>query len=379
MRAPFQLALRAVYLGLFAVLPAWILADLALGGYEHGSVPFDLRIFLDAAHEVASGRSPFPAAGELGSDTSFVYPPLLAFLVWPFSVLPTGPAVLLWTLLSAACVVAALRLLGVTDWRCYGVAFLWPTTRAAIALGTIGPVLLLGVAVAWRYRDRLPLVAAAAAGAAITLKLFLWTLVVWLAVTRRFRAALVAAGVAVALAGASWAAIGFDGLGDYPSLLRRLSDLESAESYSPYAAARAAALAIGLPTALAWPAAIAVGMVLLGAAVYTARRRSGDREQRDRISLTFALAAALALSPLVWVHYFLLLLVPVALARPRFGPLWLLPLAIYALRPTGWSLHSWAGARTLWLAVVLGVAALVVAEALRVQMARAARPERAGC
>jgi hypothetical protein len=369
-RTLLELALRAAYLGVFAALPAWLVLDAALAGYRRGSVPFDLGVFLRASHEVASGRSPYPAPEALRGDTSYVYPPLLAFLVWPFSVLSAGPAVLLWTLFSAACLVAALALLGVTDWRCYGVAFLWPPTRAAIVLGTVGPLLLLGVAVVWRYRDRLRIAAGTAAGAAITLKLLLWPLVVWLAATRRYAAAALAAVAAVVLAAVSWAAIGFAGLGDYPSLLRRLSNLESPESYSPYAAARTAALGLGLPTSLAWPAAIVAGVTLLAAAFFTVR---GDRR-----SLTLVLAAALALSPLVWVHYLILLLVPVALARPRLTPLWLVPLAIYALRPSGWTLHSWAGARTLWLTVVLGVTALVVAEAVRVQPSRSGRTAGAG-
>ena len=43
--------------------------------------------------------------------------------------------------------------------------------------------------------------------------------------------------------------------------------------------------------------------------------RDERRAQRDRdvATLTLALAAALAASPIVWVHYFLLLLVPLAL------------------------------------------------------------------
>ena len=42
-------------------------------------------------------------------------------------------------------------------------------------------------------------------------------------------------------------------------------------------------------------------------------------------SFTCAVAATLALSPIVWLHYLVVLLVPMAIARPRFSPLWLLP------------------------------------------------------
>jgi hypothetical protein len=35
------------------------------------------------------------------------------------------------------------------------------------------------------------------------------------------------------------------------------------------------------------------------------------------------------LSPIVWRHFFALLVLPVALSRPRFGPIWLVPLAFW--------------------------------------------------
>jgi hypothetical protein len=45
-----------------------------------------------------------------------------------------------------------------------------------------------------------------------------------------------------------------------------------------------------------------------------------------------AIAAALAFSPIVWLHYFAFLLVPIALVRPRLSLLWFLPLATYLAR-----------------------------------------------
>jgi hypothetical protein len=57
---------------------------------------------------------------------------------------------------------------------------------------------------------------------------------------------------------------------------------------------------------------------------------------RDIAVLTLALAAALAASPIVWVHYFLVLLVPLALTRPRLSPLWFLPFAYFPLGETAW-------------------------------------------
>jgi hypothetical protein len=48
-----------------------------------------------------------------------------------------------------------------------------------------------------------------------------------------------------------------------------------------------------------------------------------------RRSLGLALAAALVLSPIVWRHFFTLLLIPLALSRPRFDAVWLIPVGLW--------------------------------------------------
>ena len=48
-----------------------------------------------------------------------------------------------------------------------------------------------------------------------------------------------------------------------------------------------------------------------------------------RRSLGLAIAAALCLSPIVWRHFFVLLLVPLALSRPRFDAVWLIPIGLW--------------------------------------------------
>jgi len=65
--------------------------------------------------------------------------------------------------------------------------------------------------------------------------------------------------------------------------------------------------------------------------------------------LTLALAAGFAASPIVWMHYFLLLLVPLALARPRLSPLWFVPFVYYPLGESAWPAGD---ARKLGIALV---------------------------
>ena len=54
-------------------------------------------------------------------------------------------------------------------------------------------------------------------------------------------------------------------------------------------------------------------------------------------SFTCAVAATLALSPIVWLHYLVVLLVPMAIVRPRFSLLWLLPVLLWVSPRPGYA------------------------------------------
>jgi glycosyl transferase family 87/dolichyl-phosphate-mannose-protein mannosyltransferase len=307
---------------------------------DGAGAPHDLDIFLRAAGKVLDAASPYAYE----ADKTFAYPPFLAWLVAPLEPLSGSAAGFVWTLLSLGMVVVALWLLELRDWRCYALVFVFLFTRSSIDLGTIEPLLLLSVAAAWRWRDR-TLQTAAAVGGAIVLKLFLWPLAIWLAVTRRVRAAAAAVGFALALALVSWAAIGFAGIGDYPDVLRRLANDESTSSYSVVALGVRA----HLPLLGARIVAVLVALALLAAAAWVARDERRTPRNRDVATLTLTLAAALTASPIVWVHYFLLLLVPLALIRPRLSLLWFVPFLFQPLGEAAWPAGD---ARKLALALV---------------------------
>ena len=329
----------------------WANSLRSLGGLE---VPYDFAIFLRASEDVRAGDSPYVDPGTISEDSPapYVYPPLLAIALIPATVLPdevrgSSPAGVLVSLLLIACVVGTLALLDVRDWRCYPVALLYPPTLENVEYGAVGPALALLVALGWRYRDRVWPVAASV-GAAIALKVFVWPLLVWLAATKRSAAAVGAAVTAVGLALGSWAAIGFDGIADYPDLLRRLSDVEAENSYSAYAIL----VAIGVPSGLAHVVVTGAAATLLVLAWRAARSADGDRR-----ALTLALAAGFVLTPILWLHYLVLLVVPIALARPRLSVLWLVPLAMTVFelldlykgwpRGDGWALASVAAVMTV--------------------------------
>jgi alpha-1,2-mannosyltransferase len=338
----------------------WANALHSLGGLQ---VPFDFSVYLGAAEHVRAGDSPYVDPDEVTEESPapYVYPPLLAIVLVPATALPdevggSSPAGVLVSLVGIACIVSALLVLDVRDWRCYPIALLYPPTLENIEYGAVGSVLTLLVALGWRYRERVA-AAALAIGAAIVLKVFLWPLVVWLAATRRWKASLGAVAVAAGLTVVSWAAIGFRGVTEYPDLLRRLSDIEAENSYS----ANAILVALGLPDG----AARVLVAVLAVALLVLAWRVATDPTEGDRRALTLALAAGVVATPILWLHYLVLLVVPIALARPRLSALWFAPLALtifelldlYRGWPRG---DGWALASVALVTAVVFVASLLL-------------------
>src|SRR5689334_12814361 len=69
------------------VAPLWVLVNSALGG----KFALDFRhAFLPAAHAVLQGDSPYSAIGSraLSEGTAFLYPPIGAYLLAPFTLFP---------------------------------------------------------------------------------------------------------------------------------------------------------------------------------------------------------------------------------------------------------------------------------------------------
>jgi Glycosyltransferase family 87 len=258
-------------------------------------------------------------------------------------VLPYTVAAAVYICISIAAVPLALRLVGVRDWRCYGVAFLCYPVLASLPVGAIGPLLTLLLALIWRYRDR-PLVLAPLLAVAMTLKLFLWPLAIWALATRRWRASLLAVPLTAAAIVLPFVPLGLDVLRRYPDVLRTLDQVFGPISFS----SRALFEALRLSGGVADGAIALLGICLAVATVVLARRPDGDR-----LALTSAVVAALLLSPIVWVHYYVLLLVPIALARPRLSALWFLPIAF-------WSTHQLESNGELWrLVTAFGITVAV--------------------
>ena len=155
-----------------------------------GTVAMDFRQFYGAADAILRGVSPYPLPGEplLPWGGPYPYPPLPALAATPLTVLSSDAAGLV---VMSALVVVALAIpyvLGVRDWRCYGVLLLWPAVISAIQTSNLTLPLALAAALAWRFRDR-SFVTSTVVGVTLAAKFLLWPLLVWYAATGRRLAA----------------------------------------------------------------------------------------------------------------------------------------------------------------------------------------------
>ena len=294
---------------------------LTLRGTEYG---FDFRGIWRAGGALLAGHPIYPAATRHALEypgNALVAPPVLAVLAAPFSLLPFWVAVPVWNLLCAAGLVCGLRMLGIRDLRVLVLAAGSFPAVSSFVLGQPEGMFVLLAAAAWSRRDRDA--GALAVGALIALKLLAWPLLVWLLITRRYRSAAVAAGSAAVLVCGSWALAGFNGLSHYLGLLGRDSSVFAARSHSLIALALHLGVSHGVATAV-----LIVGTLAACAAVLVCGRRS------DRAWFGAMLLAGLLSSPVVWAHYLLVLVVPLAIGRVRLTTVWLVFAAGFWVSPT---------------------------------------------
>jgi hypothetical protein len=314
---------------MLVVLGVMVMLGLAGLSLAQGLLAWDVRFaYLPAADAVLHGHTPYPMLHDpiLDEQKGYVYPPQLLFVLIPLTVLPTPVVAAIVGAGMIALLLLTLRVLEVQDVRCYAAALLWVPAISAVLLSNLSIPLAFALALMWRYRNAVwP--SAVALGLSVSAKLLLWPMFVWVLATRRLKTFALAVVVGVGVTFAAWAAIGFDGLSTYPDLLRRLSDLQSHRSYSFVGMASTA----GLPEAVGSVLALVLGGALLVGCVVYARR--GDEPR----AFTCAVVATLALSPVVWLHYLVALLVPTAILRPRFSAIWLLPVLLWVSPKPGYA------------------------------------------
>ena len=331
------------------VLSVAMAAATMIVNIRNGLFGFDFHGTIWAADRaILHDRSPYPGADShalLRQGNPSVYPPPILLATLPFGLLPAGLAACVWSVVTFCGLVSALVLTGLRDVRCYVLILSAPAVCSMVVMGQMDGLLALGCVLAWRHRDR-----ALAVGMIVALvvaaKLFLAPMIVWLIATRRYAAALVAASGAAFCCLAAWAVIGFRGLREYPALLAA-----DARAFEPRGHSFVAlAMRLGLTPTVGRGIAILAGLGLVGVALWIARQTQGDRR-----SFTAALAAGIVLSPIVWLHYFVLIFVGLALSRPRADLVWALLLVTWVShtepQPIAWRM----AATILSVGVILAV------------------------
>ncbi|MSO96113.1 MAG: DUF2029 domain-containing protein [Thermoleophilia bacterium] len=278
------------------------------------AIDFHNEIYPEA-QELLKGQNPFPATiADLTHGSNHIWPPLVGYVAIPLTALSPSAANVVIVLLGIVCFGAALWTVGVRDWRVYGAASMWGPVIGETRTAHLSLILCLLAAIVWRTRTRTA-IAGLTLGFAIGLKLFLWPLALWLASLRRWREA----GIAAATAAASLLLLlPFIGILEYARLLRRLGAAFDQDGFSPYGLL----VQTGAPSTVARVVALSIGFVILAVAW---RRRS----------FALFIAAALLLSPIVWLDYFAVTAIPLAVVRPTFSWVWLVPILTFGMPSSG--------------------------------------------
>jgi hypothetical protein len=304
---------------------------LVYGLSAHPRFLFDFRGDLyNAAQSILHGHNPYRVdylnhlawlkrhAGSVPPAFAVpVYPAPVLLASVPFGLVPVWLGGGLFIAASIAGVIWGLRLFGVRDWRCIALVLVsWPCLFG-LWFGTLSPLLLLGAAIAWRSRERAARCAGAVASLVLT-KIFPWPLAFWPLLMRRWRTFALTVALMAASSLAAWVVIGIHSLGTYPHVLSTLSFVERNAGVS----LTTSLIAFGVPPSLAELLALVCAGALAAAAWRLARR--GEIALRSAFGLL--VMAALTAAPLVWVHYEVLLFVPIALISQSLSPIWFVPL-----------------------------------------------------
>lgn len=292
----------------------------------------DFGAYYIAARALANGESPFDPAvaarlaltAGIEHHSPYIYPPLLALLLRPLATLPYPAAAAVWFVLSAAALLASLWLIRPfvqLPWRIYGwvcaAVFFLPPVHHTLQHGQITHFLLLLIVSGAAGGTG----AAACVGIAAALKVFPATLAgVYVFSGRMAAFAAMAASAAIltvagALAEPAATADFVRRVGPELAVERRLApNNQSVEAVmarwfethwfvTPIVDAPVVGRFAGYLSTL-----VVAGLTLWGLA--SIRRAEGAMVQLPRFSLV--LAATLMVSPIVWDHYYVLLLLPVA-------------------------------------------------------------------
>ena len=278
-------------------------ATLAAAGDTLG---YDFRAYHQAIERLTAGQPlydmSFVAAGGFGL---FFYPPIFAILVLPLALFDVDVAIAVWTGVSLVAFLVGVAVLPVgraIRWWVILLAGLSFPFVYAVKLGQVGPVLFLLFAIGWRWMDdprRLGL--SGALGAVI--KVQPGVILLWALLTRRFAAVLIGGVALVVLAAVATLIVGIQAWVDFVTLLRTVTDpITTPQNLTP----GALAYQFGAPADRAALVQLASTAAVVAAVLVAVRRCT------DEASFLIVVVASQLISPILWDHYAMLLLLPVA-------------------------------------------------------------------
>jgi alpha-1,2-mannosyltransferase len=242
---------------------------------------------------------------ETGGFGLFYYPPTFAPFLLPLGLMSAASATWAWIVGSLVAFLVGVGVMPVSQsvrwWIVLLAGWSFPFVYA-VKLGQVGPVLFLAFAIGWRWlEDPIRLGASGAIGAAVKLQPGL--ILVWALLTRRYRAVVVGGVVLVALAViATWLA-GASAWTDFLTLLRAVSDpITTEHNFTPGAVAYQLGASPDVASIVQLVSTVGVVAVFLAAI----------RWASPEASYLVAVVASQLVSPILWDHYAMLLLLPVA-------------------------------------------------------------------
>lgn len=278
-------------------------ATLAAAGDTLG---FDFLAYHQAIVRLLDGQSlydlSFTSTGGFGL---FYYPPTFAPFLIPLGFLSATAATWAWIAGSVAAFAVGVGAMPVSRpirwWIVLLAGWSFPFVYA-VKLGQVGPVLFLAFAVGWRWLDDpVRFGVSGAVGAAIKIQPGL--VLAWALLAGRFRAVVAGAVVLGGLAVAATLLAGVDAWSDLLTLLRTVSDpITTEHNFTPGAVAFASGVPADIAAVIQWASTAGVVAVL----VISIRRDAPEA------SYLVAVIASQLVSPILWDHYAMLLLLPVA-------------------------------------------------------------------
>jgi hypothetical protein len=278
---------------------------------------YDYEAYLNAARRLADTGTPYQSETlggpyRPGPYGLYMYSPVLAVSLLPVTGLSVEDSSAIWYLAHVLALLSACAIMPVRP-RLQMATFAAAAFSFALvkdmSLGNVSVLLLLPMAMTWRWLDR-P-VGSLALAAALWVRPVLGIVLLWQLLRRQWWAVAwtISAGLVLVLVTLPF--IGVSGYVDYLTVLGNMSGVTGVPRNHDISSTL---LDMGATEETASLGLLAGYAIAIGATMLSLRR---DRD----LGFMVAVTASLLLSPLLWDHYLALLVLPAAFLAQRWSPL----------------------------------------------------------